>query len=197
MKCCEYDQRWTTFIYAPFLDNCSLLYTFPDLTLWGVFLNLKNWYSPHPPLLGNSDLRNLSILWVSPGNTYWGGRLSTIDLLTKTGCFVTWVNNIFNIKRSWSKLLSTRRSTVLSLPLPQDFPGFSNPFFNMESIIRYWNTTWCFMQYLLTFMTDDDITFTNFSKEINHQFKISLIKIVNAKFAPKIRNYLKKCLLTW
>jgi len=52
-----------------------------------------------------------------PGNTNWGGRPSTIDLLIKVACFCKKENNIFNIKMSWSKLVSTRRSTVLSLPL--------------------------------------------------------------------------------
>ncbi len=33
------------------------------------------------------------------------------------------VNYIFNIKRSWSKLVNTRRSTVPSIPLQKDFNG--------------------------------------------------------------------------
>jgi len=51
------------------------------------------------------------------GNTNWGGRLSTVDLLIKVACFVKKANAFFNIKRSWSKRVSTRRSTVLSLSL--------------------------------------------------------------------------------
>ncbi len=43
--------------------------------------------------------------------------LSTDDLLIEVAYFVRNVNNIFNITRSLSKLVSTRRSTVLSLPL--------------------------------------------------------------------------------
>jgi hypothetical protein len=39
------------------------------------------------------------------GNTNWGGRLSTVDQLIKVACFVKKVNNIFNIKRNWSKLV--------------------------------------------------------------------------------------------
>ncbi len=35
---------------------------------------------------------------VYPGNTNSGGRLSTIDLLIKVGCFVKKVNDIFNKK---------------------------------------------------------------------------------------------------
>jgi hypothetical protein len=34
-----------------------------------------------------------------------------------------WVNNIFNVKSNWSKLDSTRRSTVLSIPLQYIFPS--------------------------------------------------------------------------
>jgi hypothetical protein len=35
------------------------------------------------------------LVWA--GNTNWGGRLSTVDLLVKVVCFVKNVNNIFNI----------------------------------------------------------------------------------------------------
>ena len=51
------------------------------------------------------------------GNTNWGGRLSTVDLLIELTLFCKKVNNI---KISWSNLVST---TVLSLPLQQDFPA--------------------------------------------------------------------------
>jgi hypothetical protein len=44
------------------------------------------------------------------------GRLSTIDLLVKITCFVK-KDKQFSIKSSSYKLVSTRRSTVLSLPL--------------------------------------------------------------------------------
>ncbi len=44
------------------------------------------------------------------------GRLNTVDLLIKVACLVKKENNIFNIKISSSKLVITRRSTVLSLP---------------------------------------------------------------------------------
>jgi hypothetical protein len=47
------------------------------------------------------------------GNTNWG----SVDLLIKAACFVKNVNNIFNIKKSNSKQVRSRRSTVLSLPL--------------------------------------------------------------------------------
>jgi hypothetical protein len=45
------------------------------------------------------------------------GQGSVVDLLIKIACFVTKVSNIFYIKMSSSKLVFTRRSTVLSLPL--------------------------------------------------------------------------------
>jgi hypothetical protein len=45
------------------------------------------------------------------------GRLSTVDLLIRVGCFVQEVSNIFSMKSSFFKRVSTRRSTVLILPL--------------------------------------------------------------------------------
>ncbi len=54
-------------------------------------------------------------------NTNWKGRLSTVDLLIKVAHFVTKDNNSFRIKLSLSKVVSTRRSTVLSLPLQRGF----------------------------------------------------------------------------
>jgi len=56
-------------------------------------------------------------LWPVPGKSYWRGRLSTVDLLIKVACFVKKANNIFSIKISCSKLVRTRKSTVLSLLL--------------------------------------------------------------------------------
>jgi hypothetical protein len=44
-------------------------------------------------------------------------RLSTFQLLIKVACFVTKVNNIFNVKINFLKLRSTRRFIVLSLSL--------------------------------------------------------------------------------
>jgi hypothetical protein len=43
------------------------------------------------------------------------GRLSTLGLPIKAACFVKKINKIFNGQNSQSKLVSTRRSTVLSL----------------------------------------------------------------------------------
>jgi hypothetical protein len=64
---------------------------------------------------------NLSIGYSE--NTDRKGRVSTVDLLIRVACFVKKVDKIFNVKRSLSKLFSTRRSTVLSLPLHLVFPG--------------------------------------------------------------------------
>ncbi len=46
-----------------------------------------------------------------------GRRISTANLLIKAACFCKKCNKYFQHKRGWSKLVSTRRSTVLSLPL--------------------------------------------------------------------------------
>ncbi len=53
----------------------------------------------------------LSLMFGSETGAYPSSKLSQI--------------NIFNIKRSWYKLVRTRRSTVLNLPLKQDFPDSS------------------------------------------------------------------------
>jgi hypothetical protein len=60
-----------------------------------------------------------------PGNPHRKGKLSTDDLLIKVTCFVKKVNNIFNIEMSWSRLISTRRSTVQGLPLQKGFPALA------------------------------------------------------------------------
>jgi hypothetical protein len=54
---------------------------------------------------------------VRAGKANWRERLSTIDLHIKLDCFIWKLFNIFNINSCWSKLFSTRSSTVLSLPL--------------------------------------------------------------------------------
>jgi len=61
--------------------------------------------------------QKLVFLVFNPGNTNKKGRLGTIDLLFKVACFVKKVIFILNIEMSSSKLVSTRRSNVLSLPL--------------------------------------------------------------------------------
>jgi hypothetical protein len=45
-------------------------------------------------------------------------KLSTFDLFIEVACFVKIkVNNFFKIKWRWFKVVITRRSSVLSLPL--------------------------------------------------------------------------------
>ncbi len=56
------------------------------------------------------------------------GRTSTVDLRIKVACFVKKFINIFNLKMSWYKLVCTRRSIVLSLPLQWGFPALNNSF---------------------------------------------------------------------
>ena len=78
--------------------------------IWAVYSYIYLWF-----------IFNFFCLWcLHSGNTNWGGRLSTVDLLIKVGCFAKKVNNIFIINRSWSKLVSTRWSTVLILPFSKD-----------------------------------------------------------------------------
>jgi len=62
-----------------------------------------------------STRSSLSIF--ATGKTNWRGSLDTVDLLFRIACFVTMVNNIINMLSNWSKLVSSRRSTVLSLPI--------------------------------------------------------------------------------
>ncbi len=70
---------------------------------------------------------NAFITWAT-GNTNQRGRLSKIDLLNKIACFVKSQIVFFNIKSSWSKLVSIGRSTVLSLP---------------PSVRVHWSHPWC------------------------------------------------------
>ncbi len=72
--------------------------------------------------------KGLKTTWHCPGNTNWRGRLSTVDLFIEVACFVDKINNILIIKSSRSKLVRTRRSTVLGLPLQLGFPALSLSF---------------------------------------------------------------------
>jgi hypothetical protein len=65
--------------------------------------------------------------WVKPGNPNWRGRLSTVDLLIKIGCFERNEKYSFSTKRSWTEQVSTRKSTVLIRPFQQGFPGQTFP----------------------------------------------------------------------
>jgi hypothetical protein len=57
------------------------------------------------------------------GRIFRGGRLSIVDLLVRIGKKRKKVNNVFNFKSSLSILISTRRSTVLSISLQLVFPA--------------------------------------------------------------------------
>jgi hypothetical protein len=75
-------------------------------------------------LLNKFLLMHSTEWWHLAGNPYCRGRPSTVDLLIKIGCLVKKIS--FSFKSSWSELVSTWRSTVLSL-LPQlVFPAFSH-----------------------------------------------------------------------
>ncbi len=73
---------------------------------------------------------------VQAGNTKWRGRLST-DLLNKVACFCKKVKTVLNIKSTWSKLVGTKRSTVLRLSLQLGFPGSG---FNGLTYFFIWST---------------------------------------------------------
>jgi hypothetical protein len=66
---------------------------------------------------------NTAILVTTPiaENTYWRGRLSTVDLLIKTACFVKKEKNHLLQQLIWIRLDSARRWTVLMLPLQWEF----------------------------------------------------------------------------
>ncbi len=59
--------------------------------------------------------------WLKPGNSYRGGRLSTVDLLFKLACFVK--NPQKCIKISRSELVRIRRLNVPILSRHSGFPA--------------------------------------------------------------------------
>jgi len=52
-----------------------------------------------------------------PGNTKWGGRLSTVGLLIKVACCIKKANIIFDIKKSWSKVVVQGGQLYWAYPL--------------------------------------------------------------------------------
>jgi hypothetical protein len=60
------------------------------------------------------------------GNTNWKGK-AQCSWPHQGSLFCKRVNNVCNVKSSWSKLVSLRRSTVLSLPLQWGFPDHGVP----------------------------------------------------------------------
>jgi len=66
----------------------------------------------HPHLFVYFNFPPPSKTKVCTENTNRGARLNTVDLLVKVACFVK-ENIFFGVKRSLTKLLSTRRSILL------------------------------------------------------------------------------------
>ncbi len=70
-----------------------------------------------------------------PGNTNWRGRLWKHNIQIKVGCFITKVNNVFNLKSSWPRLVGARRSIILILPLQLGFTGTTFDKWNGSGIV--------------------------------------------------------------
>jgi hypothetical protein len=87
------------------------------------FVSFQNW-----PCTCNFSCSNECFLFKSraqfvAGNSFWRGRLSTVDLLVMISNFVK-MKKKFCIISNWFKLVSTRRSVVLLiLPFRLGFPG--------------------------------------------------------------------------
>jgi hypothetical protein len=65
-----------------------------------------------------SKLRRGLVQW----NSYYRRRLRTVDLLIKMVCFVTMGKYSYSLKSTLSKLVRTRRSTVLIVQFQLGFP---------------------------------------------------------------------------
>jgi hypothetical protein len=88
---------------------------FPIVTLWVLFQqHLVFSLFTYEENLKSRPIHNT-------GNTKWRRRLCTVDLHIKIAFSVD-VNNVCNIKSASSKLVSTRSSSVLSLPISVGFP---------------------------------------------------------------------------
>jgi hypothetical protein len=88
--------------------------------------NTHNLMSPVHTFYGHTDMV-LEFGWVIAGNTNGKGRLGTVDLIY-LACFVSKVNNIFNVKsRSWSKL-------VMEVNCTEPFSSLRLP---------WWYLNWC------------------------------------------------------
>ncbi len=96
----------------------------------------------HHPLLGMASLGSVTQNQGTLNEEESSARLT--DLLIKEACFVKKVNNMHNLKRSWSKIVSTRRSTVLSIPLQSGFPAQLGSFlFVACSQVRHYSAQYC------------------------------------------------------
>ncbi len=108
-----------------------LLFCKLDFLLFYMFYSIElKWFN-----LRNSWVNFLQNFFIRqpprphPGNTNWRGGLTTVELPIKVPCFVKKANNVCIMKRSWSKLFSSRRSAVQSLPLNKDSPSLPVKFF--------------------------------------------------------------------
>jgi len=130
--------------YCLLLKACLHWWSFPDQNIHNYALRLWLTYMPRPhytnnvfPILSKVGCRNfchgciqtvcmnmLKIWSTSTGKPYWRGRLSTVDLLIKVVSFVKKVNIILNLNMGWSRIVSTRRSIVLSFTPSMRVPWF-------------------------------------------------------------------------
>ncbi len=101
------------------LDSFAVMKYVHGTHTW-LYLKLKTWFGRVSLILSmerEETLQESVRLQLAAGNPYWTGRLSTLNLLNKKCCFVKKLKNNVCTKSSWSELVSTRRSTVLILPL--------------------------------------------------------------------------------
>jgi len=92
-----------------------------------------------------------SFQWkAKPKNTNWTGRKAQYNWPPREGSlFCKNVNTTFNVNSSWSKLVNTRRSIVLCLPLQWGFLGKALEEEKLHlrlqiSTHRFKSTFWCF-----------------------------------------------------
>ncbi len=79
------------------------------------------------PKRGWGSLSSFRKTKVESRNANWGGRLGQYSWPPQSGSLFSKIVNYFrSIKSSWSKVVSTRRSSVLSLPLDLGFLGWTN-----------------------------------------------------------------------
>ncbi len=109
-------------LFTAFYENNSFVFIFPNLFFCSKWTSLFGTWKSHFLLKGNffgffNFLAEKKLFALEPGNANWKGRNSTVDLRIKVACFVIKVNNVCRIESTWSKLVSTRSSTVLSFPV--------------------------------------------------------------------------------
>ncbi len=75
-------------------------------------------------------LANYFMVTAKPGKSYWRGRLSTVDLLIKVGCFVMKENKVSEWKGADinKEVNRTKLSPSVRLPWPRYVQGETSPF---------------------------------------------------------------------